>query len=361
MKIIEQLNELIQRAINDSAFPGANYVIVTNDHYYYGSLGNKALYPEIEPNQIDTIYDMASLTKVIVTTSCIMNLVELGLIRLHDKVVTYLPEFKHKEVVIWDLLTHTSGLPADIRRAKDLQSFDETWLRIFQKELIYETNTKILYSDIGFILLGAIIEKITENSLSDYASKILFTPLKMNDTGFNPSNIKRCAPTERRNDLVYRGIIRGNVHDEKAYILGGVAGHAGLFSTVKDVGNFIRMFLNDGMFEGKKIFSKPTIDLLFKAQVEENHPLVLNKERRGLGWIIKGEYSSAGDLTSSNTILHTGFTGTNMWIDHDNKIGFCLLTNRVHPTRENLKIIDIRPKIANFIMANLKYFKKGAE
>lgn len=359
MDIIKQLNKLIQDAIDDFAFPGANYVIVTKENYYYGSLGAKALNPNYEVNSLETLYDMASLTKVIVTTSCLMKLVEKGLIRLHSKVINYLPNFSHQDITIWDLLTHSSGLPSDIRRAKDLQSFDEVWNRIYAKPLAYETNAKIVYSDIGFILLGAIVEKATGKTFAAFARDELFEPLMMKDSCFNPTDVKRCAPTEFRDDLVYRGMIRGKVHDEKSYILGGVAGHAGLFSTVHDVGHFIKMILDDGIYQNKRLFAKATIDLIFKPQVSESHPLILNQEKRGLGWIVKGNYSSAGDLTSDNTILHTGFTGTNLWIDRDNKIGFCLLTNRVHPTRDNLKILEVRPKIANFIMSNLEYFIKG--
>lgn len=358
MKAIEAFEKLLQESIDDGAFPGANYCIVTKNRSYFGSLGNRALFPEIEKNDIDTVYDMASLSKVVSTTSLILKLVEAGRLRLHTAVQTFIPEFRHQEVTVWDLLTHSSGLPADVSRAKEIASKEELMEKIFAMDLVYPRNSQIVYSDIGYILLGKIIEKITGVPLDRYAKEILFTPLEMFDTTYNPGDKKRCAPTEERKDRIVQGILRGEVHDEKSYILGGVAGHAGLFSTVTDVAHFIDMILNKGVYKGRRIFSEAVIDLLFAPKVEISHPLIKNYDRRGIGWIIQSCYSSAGDLVSEETILHTGFTGTNIWIDRRNEIGFCLLTNRVHPTRENLKIITVRPKLANFIMAHLDEFKK---
>lgn len=353
MKIIEAFEDLIKEAIVDGAFPGANYCIVTKNHTYLGSLGNRALYPEVEINEINTIYDMASLSKVISTTSLILKLVEKGSMRLHTTVKTYLPEFRHSDVTVWDLLTHSSGLPADVSRAKEIASEKELMEKIYAMDLTYPRNSQIVYSDIGFILLGKIIEQITNKPLNIFAEEVLFQPLEMFDTGYNPVDVARTAPTENRQDRIVQGILRGQVHDEKSYIMGGVAGHAGLFSTVKDISHFIKMILNNGIYQGKRIFSPATIDLLYTPKVEVNNSIVKHAERRGIGWIIQSSYSSAGDLVSEKTILHTGFTGTNIWIDRKNEVGFCLLTNRVHPTRDNLKIIGVRPRLANYIMAHI--------
>lgn len=349
---IKGLENLIQAAIDDGAFPGATYALVTNEGTFINNLGYLTTNPEPIPNQKDTIYDLASLTKVISTTTCLMKLIEEGKIRLYEKVSTYVPEFLWKEVTIWDLMTHTSGLPADVIRAKEILSKEELWKRIFLDHLIYPKNTKIVYSDIGFILLGKVIENVTGLSLDEYARRTVFEPLEMKDTGYNPRDKKRCAPTERRADRVYDGMLQGEVHDEKAYILGGVAGHAGLFSTADDLAHFIQMILNRGQYKGKQILSGASVDYLFAPQVEEKTGISLDSNKRSLGWIVKGSYSSAGDLVSAETILHTGFTGTNIWIDRKNEIGFCLLTNRVHPTRDNLKIIDVRVRIGNYIIAN---------
>jgi len=350
--MIDHINNLINKAIEDGVFPGANYCLVTDNKIYSESLGYKSLYPEKELNSLATIYDLASVTKVVCTTTSIMILLEQGYLRLYDPVVNYLPEFRHQDILIWDLLTHTSGLPADIPQAAKLKSREETLEKIWQFDQIYEKNAKILYSDIGFILLGLIIEAVCGKSLDEFARENIFVPLMMRDTGFNPEDKKRCAPTEERRDEIYNGYIRGYVHDEKAYILGGVAGHAGLFSTVDDLSNFIEMILHNGFFRGRQFLATPTIDLLFTPQVEMKNSISLNTSRRGLGWILQGNYSSAGDLASIKTILHTGFTGTNIFVDRINNIGFAMLTNRVHPTRNNNKIIPFRSKLGNYIISH---------
>ena len=193
--------------------------------------------------------------------------------------------------------------------------------------------------------------------LNVFAEENLFKPLKMNNTGYLPLNKDLCAATEYRDDATMTGYVKGCVHDETAYALGGVAGHAGLFSTVKDVTNFIQMILNDGKFENQQIFSKATIDELFRVQVKEANGVCVNPKARCLGWQTKDPASSAGELISYNTILHTGFTGTNVFIDRDHEIGLVLLTNRVHPTRNNSKHFHVRACLANFIIANLEEFK----
>ena len=350
--MIEELNKLINEAVSAGVFPGANYCLVTEKRNYFDSFGNKSLYPNPEENGLDTIYDLASVSKVLSTTTSIMLLLERGKLRLYDSVSTYLPHFRHKDILIWDLLTHTSGLQADIPRASKLQSREECLEKIYACDPVYEKGSKIVYSDIGFMLLGFVVESISGISLAEFAKKNIFESLDMFDTSYNPLEKERCAPTEERRDEIFNGFLKGYVHDEKAYILGGVAGHAGVFSTVKDISNFIKMILNDGKFNGKQFLSKPTIDLLFTKQVEIKSGISLDSDARGLGWIIKGSYSSAGDLASNLTILHTGFTGTNIFIDRINHIGFCLLSNRVHPTRDNLKIIPFRAKLGNYIISH---------
>ena len=352
------INKLIEEAISNQVFPGANYCLVTDEGTYMDSLGKKSLFPTEEANDIDTIYDLASVSKVLSTTTAIMILLEQGKIRLYDQVKVYLKDFRHDDILIWDLLTHTSGLQADIPRASKLASREECLEKIYACDPVYERKTKIVYSDIGFMLLGFIVEAVSGLKLDEFARKYIFEPLNMVDTGYNPIDKQRCAPTEERRDEIYNGYLRGNVHDEKAYILGGVAGHAGVFSTVKDLSHFIEMILNDGYYNGKQILSGPTIDLLFTKQVEIKSGISLDTDSRGLGWIVKGSYSSAGDLASPQTILHTGFTGTNIFIDRINRIGFSLLSNRVHPTRENVKIIPFRAKIANHIISQF-YLRRG--
>lgn len=358
MEALNGLNKLIQDFIDDGAFPGANYVLVVGDKSYFGSFGNKALYPNIEKNDIDTIYDMASVSKVVSTTTCILKLMESGKLRLYSKVSSYLPRFKHENITVFNLMTHTSGMQEGISNCTTAKSKEEVLDRLYSYDLKYEAGKHIIYSDLNYIMLGEIVEVITGKSLNEYAKEVLFDPLEMADTGYKPIDKMRCAPTENRDDATYRGIVRGDVHDETAYACGGVAGHAGLFSTVKDMEHFIRMILNKGTYNGKRILSEAVVDRLFVPQVSEQHSLYEHYNRRGIGWIVNSQCSSAGDFTSyDDTILHTGFTGTNVWIDRKNNVGFSLLTNRVHPTRKNVKIIDARPKIANYIMAHLEDFK----
>jgi len=343
----KEINELVQEALNNDAFPGACLCVVNKDEVYLESYGLKAKYPEEEKNEVNTIYDMASCSKVISTTTCILVLAEQGKLRLYEPVCNILPEFNLKNVTVWDLLTHTSGLIPGLPGAQKMTK-KEIYDGIMKLEPSYEKNTKIVYSDLNFMLLGFIVEKLSELTLDEFSKKYIFDPLEMYDTGYNPTDAKRCAPTEDRGSYIDRGY----VHDEVAHIFDGVCGHAGLFSTVEDVSHFIQMVLNDGVYKGKKILSKQTIDLMFTPQVEEKNGVSLTNEKRSVGWIVKGCYPNGGELASPNTIMHTGFTGTNIVIDRDNKAGFSLLTNRVHPTRENTKVIPWRGRIGNFIIAN---------
>ena len=345
--MIKGLDALISNAITNKVMPGANYCLIAKGKTYFNSLGNKALSPSVEPNNIDTIYDMASLTKVVATTTAVMILIEKGKLRLYDSIKDYLPKFRHPNITIWNLMTHTSGLPSDVPRAL-YNSVDELVKHVLYVDLPYKTGSKIQYSDIGYILLGMVVEAVSGMTIDAFTKKYIFDPLEMVDTGYNPKDVKRCAPTEDRGDFIDRGY----VHDEKAHCLGGVAGHAGLFSTVTDISHFLEMFLNDGMYKGKQILSKATIDALFVPQVEEYTGVSVNPLRRGLGWIIQGEYAVSGDLASKNTIMHTGFTGTHIFVDRDNKIAFCMLTNRVHPTRENNLLIPFRAKVGNYILSH---------
>lgn len=358
MKRIKELEKLLLDAVNDGAFPGANYAVVTKNKVWMGSVGNKELYPEVIPNSIDTIYDMASLTKVVCTTTCLMQLVEKGLLRIYDPVSRYFEKFKFTDITVWNLMTHTSGLPEGIYGPKDKLSESDIWDKIFAiEELKFKPGTKIIYSDINYILLGKIVEILSGMPINEYAKKNVFEPLEMVDSGYLPSDKKRCAAAEYRNDATMTGYVKGEVHDETAYAMNKVAGHAGLFSTVKDCSNFIKMVLNDGVFNGIKVLSKISIDELFKVQVKEYSGVEVLPKARCLGWQTKDPASSAGELVSENTILHTGFTGTNMFIDRDNEIGFVLLSNRVHPTRNNGKLFHVRACVANYIMAHLEEFK----
>jgi len=347
---MKEVNEILLKAIEEGSFPGASYAIVDESGFMdLETLGYFRLFPEKELNRDDVIYDVASLTKVISTTTMIMKLIEDGLIHLHTPVKDVLPEFKHHAITVYHLLTHTSGLPADIRRANTLRSRDEVVEKVFSAELIHAVGEKIVYSDIGFILLGFMIEKLTSKKLPEFADEVIFKPLGMKDTGYYP-NKERTAPTELRQDDVYQGYLQGLVHDEKSFALGGEAGHAGLFSTTKDIGLFIEAILR-----GKFVLKQETLDLLFPVReeriLEDGTHLA-----RSLGWDKPTGRSSAGMYVDfDETIIHTGFTGCNMFIDRKHHIGFVLLSNDVHPTRLTKGILKLRHEISNMVV-----LKKGS-
>ena len=353
MNKIDKLTELFNDAVANGVFPGANVVVVNDKETIIASFGKKAVEPSLEDNDENTLYDLASCSKVVSTTTCILLLLEQGKIKLHDEVKTFLPRFKHDGITLFHLLTHTSGLPADVVKAYELTSREELVDIVYDMDLIYETGTEIKYSDIGFILLGFIIETVSGLPLDEFAKKYIFDVLEMDSTCYNPVDKNRCAPTELRDDEVVKNtIVRGNVHDEKAFIMGGVAGHAGLFSCVSDLQKFIKMILNRGVYRGKQFLCPATIDLIFSPMVKVPNKNYLRYDQRGIGWIVADGNCSAGDLASLETISHTGFTGTNIVIDRVNKVGFAILSNRVHITRANEKILPWRGRAANLIVAN---------
>lgn len=339
---MKRIRELLQTAIMDNRFPGCHYALVTKDSVMVDYIGYKSLLPTKEPLIGDEIYDIASLTKVIATTSTIMKLVEEGVITLDQKVSTLLPRFKHLHISIKHLLTHQSGLPADVKGASKIPDETSLFNIIYDMDLIYETTKDVVYSDIGFILLGKIIETVTNKRLDQVVTEKVLKPLKMTDTSYQPS-VDRTAPTEFRDDLVFKGLLKGQVHDEKAFLLNGLAGHAGLFSTAFDIGKFIKAILNDEF-----ILSPEMTRMLFEPQITTDHGGVY--VCRTLGWLKPYRKGFAGDEHDFfETIGHTGFTGCHMFIDKKNGVGFVLLSNAVHPKRELNGIIGLRNEIGNLV------------
>ena len=345
--MISEIKGLLKRGVEQSDFPGAAYAIIYKDGTIYSDfVGYKQILPNKILNKGNEIYDCASLTKVISTTTMIMKLIEEKKLSLETRVQEIIPHFIHQDITVYHLLTHTSGLPADIARAKALIDREDVLGRIFKFELINKVGSKIVYSDIGFILLGLMIETITKKTLDEYSHEVIYGPLEMIDTSYSPVK-ERCAPTEFRDDEIYKGLLQGLVHDEKSFALKGQSGHAGLFSTPLDISKFILSFLNND----EKILKKATVDSLFPKREEDinkNNTLLI----RSLGWEKKTKGSTSGDNTSfENTILHTGFTGCNMWIDKLAGVGFVLLSNAVHPKREENGIKKYRNMIGSIIIA----------
>ena len=299
-----------------------------------------------------TMYDLASLTKVIATTPAIMRLYDEGRIHLDDPVVQYLPEFGNhgkEHITIRNLLLHNGGLPPFKQLFLTCKTPAEVLDSVYQTEMVYRTGDSTVYSDFDFIVLGKVIERISGVALNRYVDSVFFKPLRMKFTTFVPSPVVResIAPTEF--DSVFRRkLVQGVVHDENAFALGGVSGHAGLFSTTSDLAIFMEMMVSGGSYGGRQYLKPATLKLFTTRQSENNS--------RALGWDTKSMtgYSSAGTLMGKTTYGHTGFTGTSVWVEPEKRIFVILLTNRVYPTRSNMKIAHIRPLVHDAVMRALR-------
>jgi uncharacterized protein YbbC (DUF1343 family)/CubicO group peptidase (beta-lactamase class C family) len=347
----EEVDRVLDEFRERGAFPGGVLAVGTQGGLLHlhplGRLTYEADAPRVNAG---TLYDLASLTKVVATTTMAMILVEEGRLDLDQPVHERLPGFQgpgKEAVTIRHLLTHSSGLPAVAPLFREVQGKAAFLERIEAMDLEYPPGSRSVYSDLGIILLGEILEQAAGQPLEDFVRTRVFEPLGMRDTQFRPPPAlrSRIAPTEFD---PWRGrLIQGEVHDENAFALGGVAPHAGLFSTAGDLARFAQMLLNGGALEGHCIISRDTIDLFTRrAGIPESD--------RALGWDTKSaEGSSAGTLFSPRSFGHTGFTGTSIWIDPDRKIYVILLTNRVHPTRENNLIREARPAVADAVVRAL--------
>lgn len=342
-----KVDSLMKNALKEKIFPGASIIIGHRNRIVYHQYYGKGTYEKDgKPIDDNSIFDIASLTKVTATTSAVMHLLDQNKINLDDKVIKYLPNFGNNskdKISIKNLLLHNSGLPAFKPFYKNYKEADEVINAIMNMELESNPGEKYLYSDIGMIVLQKVIEKITNQCMDEYLNENLFDLLGMNNTFFNPSPKiwYNCVPTEI-DDYWRMQTLKGKVHDETAYLLGGVAGHAGLFSTTEDLAKLISVYVNDGYYGDKQILKKETIDLFTKKNS--------NLSSRALGWDTKSdEKSSAGNLFSEESFGHTGFTGTSIWVDKNEGLFVILLTNRVHPSRSNTKIIQFRPLLHNEI------------
>ena len=347
---MRELKRTIEKAIADSAFPGAALAVGRSGvisklqgfgHFTY-ERGRT-----VDPN---SVFDLASLTKVIATTTAIMQLYEDGRIRLDDTIASILPDFNSvgkDAVTIRHLLTHTGGLIPFRPYFRDRQVSRVSVIEnIMNDSLVTEPGFQSRYSDLGPILLALVVEKLSGKPFDEYSRDHIFQPLRMYNTGYRSVRRARDAeeiiPTEL--DTYFRNrLVQGVVHDETAYVMGGVAGHAGLFSTVNDLALFADMMLNNGRTGGEQ-FLKPETIRLFTGAVDPG-----GLHTRALGWDTKSMrgYSSAGSHFGRFSFGHTGFTGTSLWIDPDHDIYVILLTNRVYPTRDNSKHVAVRPAIAD--------------
>ena len=297
---------------------------------------------------LDTVFDLASLTKVIVTTTAVMQLVERGKVRLNDPVAKYLPEFAQNgkdDITVRQLLTHYSGLEPDLDLKTAWEGKETAYRMAFAETPQDAPGSKFSYSDINFIVLGALVERVSGETLDEYAARHIFLPLKMMRTRFVPPAAWRAgekiAPTQYDEN---EHMLRGVVHDPTARRMGGVAGHAGLFSTGDDLAKFAQALLNGG--DG--ILSALSVEKMTRPEQPPSAPVL-----RGFGWDIDSPFSSnRGDLLPVGGFGHTGFTGTSMWIDPTTETYIILLTNAVHP-RGRGNAIALRSKVATAVAAAL--------
>jgi len=313
---------------------------------YRKAFGHKSLEPRREAMTADTIFDVASLTKVIATTPAVMQLVEKGEIRTNDPVAKYIPEFAQNgkdDITVRQLLTHFSGLPEDLDLSKPWQGREAALQLAYAEQPVYSPGTRFLYSDVNFIILGALIEKVADTTLDQYCRKNIFAPLLMVHTRFLPptSWLPSIAPTQYDEQ---NRMLHGVVHDPTARRMGGVAGHAGLFSTADDLAKFAQ-FLLDG---GGTVLSRAAIEKMTTPQQPPSAQVL-----RGFGWDIDSPFSSnRGDLLPVGSFGHTGFTGTSLWIDPTTRTYIIILTNAVHP-RGKGSAVALRSKIATAVASAL--------
>ncbi|AIE85951.1 exo-beta-N-acetylmuramidase NamZ domain-containing protein [Fimbriimonas ginsengisoli] len=326
----EAMDRAIASAMAEGRMPGAVLLVGHKGHVVYRkAYGYRSLVPTKEPMTTDTVFDLASLTKVVATTSCLMKLYEEGRFRLNDRVTDYLPEFQggKSDITLRELMIHFSGLRSGIPRNPEWEGYKSGIYLAESLPPVQPPDMKNVYSDINFILLGEIVQRLSGKSLPEYSQEQIFRPLGMRETTFlpPPSWLPRIAPTERpkKDELPLRGV----VHDPTARSMGGAIGSAGLFSTADDLSRFAQMMLNGGSLRGHRLFSPFTVTKFTEPQTPPDQPIL-----RGLGWDIDSAYSSnRGELFPIGSFGHTGFTGTSIWIDPFSQSYVILLANAVHP------------------------------
>ena len=355
---LARLDPLIESAIKDKLLPGAVLLVGRGDEtILLKAYGNRAVAPSVEPMTPDTIFDVASLTKAVATTTSVMQLVEQGRIRLTDRVASFIPGFGKygkENITIRQLLTHVSGLRPDLDLNLEFEGHDEAIRRAAEEVLDASPGERFIYSDINFFLLGDIVARVSGDPLPVYARRHLFEPLGMKDTMFHPPAAlrSRIAPTERCAPLAWpcdkpdAPMLRGVVHDPTARRMGGAAGHAGLFSTASDLALYARMLLNGGELKGARVLAPLTVAKMTQRASPAGH-----RNQRGLGWDIDSSFSvNRGELLPVGSFGHTGFTGTSIWIDPVTQIYVIFLSNRVHPDGKG-DVTPLRARVATLVAA----------
>ncbi len=345
------MDRAVEQANKEGKLPGGVLWLQHGESVYHRAYGLRSVAPEQEKMTPDTIFDAASLTKVIATTPAIMKLVEKGQVNLNDPVAEYIPDFgtKGKESVsVRELMTHTSGLRPGLSLREPWEGVADAIERACNESLISPPGTNFKYSDINFILLGEIVNRVSGKPLNQYATEMIFQPLDMKHTSFLPLNAwqSKIAPTTQLGDSYLRGI----VHDPTSRRMGGVAGHAGLFTCAADLAKFARMMIGNGVLNGVRIFNPETISLMTSVQTPDGMAV-----KRGLGWDIDSPYSSPrGHRFPVGSYGHTGWTGTSIWIVPEMETFLIFLSNRNHPTEDG-SVVALRRTLATIAADSIPF------
>ncbi len=342
---LRQIQPLVEAAIAKQEIPGCVVLLTRQGRCIYRqAFGNRRLEPARTPMTIDTVFDMASITKPVATATSIMLLVERGQLKLSDKIAKHIPEFDQngkQDITVFQCLTHQAGFVPD-SPLSEYEIEEKIWPNLFRLGTEYEPGTKFVYSDVGFQILGKLVERVSGMTLDQFTKQNIFEPLAMNDTGFLPPDSlrPRIAPTEQRDGEW----MMGDVHDPRSFAMGRVAGHAGLFSTAADLATYGQMMLGQGTLGGTKLMSPATVRAMTAAYPSGQH-------LRGLGWDKLSKYSSnRGELFTSSAFGHGGFTGTVLWIDPGLELVMVVLSNRVHPDGKGT-VNALAGRIANIAAA----------
>jgi uncharacterized protein YbbC (DUF1343 family) len=358
---LNKIDEVVRAAIARGELPGAVVVVVHRGAVVFRkAYGSRSLQPDKTAMLPEVVFDLASLTKPIATATAILLLVEQGMLKLSDPLAQHLPAFRRKEteqITVAQLLTHTSGFIADNPLADYQDGTVTAWQRLQALNPLTERGSKFTYSDVNYILLGKLVEKLSGVTLDRFAQQHIFDPLGMNETTFKPAGKlkERAAPAEKRG----AEWIQGEVHDPRAFALGGVAGHAGLFSTADDLAVFAQMLLNGGEYNGKRILQKETVRLMTAPR---EVALGAKKGLRAYGWDMQTSYSSnRGELFPVGISFgHTGFTGTSLWIDPKSQTAVVFLSNRLHPDGKG-NVTKLRGQVATLAAAAVMQQKKAKQ
>ncbi len=342
-RLKDGVKDYLNGAVRQGLIPGAALAVVPEEGPETFYTGFAQTVPERRALTAGAVFDLASLTKVVCTVSCALSLMEEGLFTLNTAVSSVIRAFPDPEVTVRHLMTHTAGLLPDDKRYRACRGKEEMIRFICSLPPASAPGQYVSYLDFGYILLGEMIERAA-GPLDIYARDHIFLPLRMNDTLFRPDEAGlggRCVPTEVTEE---RGVICGEPHDGKAWRMGGVSGNAGLFSTVEDLARFVRMLLGGGELEGVRVLLPASVNALRRC-----YTAGLN-ERRSLGWLRDDPGAGMGEHCSRDCLFHTGFTGTSLYVDFERRCGIVLLTNRVHPSRENKGILKVRREIHDRIL-----------